>query len=105
MLGTSTPTHCLVRIVDDIQGRTTVIETPRSLVDVWFDLSRLIYRVNDVEDDILRASLSMSIASRTIVMHWHSPCIYAANAAVDLLEICKPFHEVEKLILEGGPEA
>jgi len=101
----STPTvnRCRVRIVDDIQNRITVVESPRDRSLVYLDLAKLVHRVNRRRDETLRVSIHL--LADIIILHWHSPRWYGDEFSKAILEAAQPFHEVEKLIWKGGPQA
>jgi hypothetical protein len=95
--------RCRVRIVNDIDGHTTVVESPRDRSMVVFDLMKMVKAVNRRRDETVKASLHL--LPDWIVLHWHCPWIVANDLAADLLEVAKPVHEVESLIVKGGQQA
>lgn len=99
----TTTTHCRVRIVNDIQGRTTEVESQRDRSMVLFDLMQAVRAVNRRRDTTVKASLHLR--SDLIVLHWHCPWHFGTAIAAELLEVAKPVYEVESLIVKGGQQA
>lgn len=95
--------RCRVRIVDDITGRMTTVESPRDRADVWFDLARVVRKVNRRRDETLRASLHM--LPGIIVLHWHAPSWWGNDFSEAILDAARPMYEAEKLIWKGGSQA
>jgi hypothetical protein len=92
--------NCRVRIVNDVNGQTTIVETQRDRCAVYFDLAKMVRQVNRRRDNMLRASLHL--LQDTIVLHWHNPWIAGAGLAAELLEIAEPLHRVEAIIWGKG---
>ncbi len=99
----TTSKPCRVRIVDDIQGKTVDVESPRDRSLVWFDLVKLVRHVNHRRDDALRACVHLQ--RDIIILRWYCPWVFATECAAQMMELAKPLHEVEKLIVKGGPQA
>jgi len=94
---------CRVRIVNDVSGQTTIVETQRDRCAVYFDLAKMVRQVNRRRDETLRASLHL--LQDVIVLHWHHPCPWGNGMAAELLEIAEPLHRVEAIIWGKGGEA
>lgn len=103
MTGCTTATRCLVRVVNDIQDTTMVVESPRDRAAIILDLLKLTRRVNRRRDNALRVSLHLT--ADLIVLHWHSPCWHNDDFSKAILEVARPLYEAERLIQEGGPQA
>ena len=97
------PTRCQVRVINDIQGNTTVVESPRDRSMVVFDLMKMVKTVNRRRDTTVKASLHLTADS--IILHWHCPWHFGVALAAELLEVGKPVYEVESLIVRGGQQA
>jgi hypothetical protein len=101
----TTATRCRVRIVNDIDDRTSVVESPRDRSLVIFDLMRMVKVTNRRRDEVLKVSLHL--LPDLIVLHFHCPN-YNDDLAKAVLEAARPLHEVEKLlwiIWKGGQQA
>ena len=99
----TTPTCCRVRIVNDIQGFTNEVKSPRDRSMVVFDLMKMVKAVNRRRDDTVKASLHL--LPDLIVLHWHCPWHFGDVLAAELLEVGRPMYEVERLIVKGGQQA
>ena len=88
--------RCRVRIVNDLNGRATVVESRRERAAVYWDLAKLIRQVNRRRDDTVRASLHL--LENLVILHWHCPWIFARKYAAELLEIVEPLRQVEAII-------
>ena len=99
----ATPTCCRVRIVNDISDSVTVIESPRDRSMVIFDLAKMVKAVNRRRDTTVKASLHLT--ADLILLHWHCPWHFGGALAAELLEISRPIHEAETLIVKGGQQA
>lgn len=98
----ATATCYRVRIINHITGEASTVETDRDRGDVLVDLMHLVRRVNRRRDETIRGCLR--IGRDMIVLQWHCPWILGNSLAADLLEVAKPVHEAETLIVEG-PQA
>jgi hypothetical protein len=96
---TTTATTCRVRIVNHIDGRTTIIESSRDRCQVFLDLAKMVKTVNRRRDETLKASLHLLLD--LIVLHWHCPHV-EVDLACEIMRIVSPLHDCERLILEGG---
>ena len=96
---TTTTTSCRVRIVNHIDGRTTVVESSRDRSQVFLDLAKMVKTVNRRRDETLKASLHL--LPDIIILHWHCPHV-EEGLAREIMEVVSPLQDCERMILEGG---
>jgi len=89
-----------VKIVNDITGHTTVVETQRDCVAVYFGLAKIMRRVNRRRDQTMKVSLHM--LQDILVLHIHCPLWWGDSLAAESLKIAEPLREFEQIIWGKG---
>ena len=94
--------RCRVRIVNDITGRVTIVESPRRRSHVFIDIAKLVKNVNRCRDldDVVKVSLHLT--EELIVLHFHCPGCDDELAMAVVDAVPELVGKVERLIWEGG---
>ncbi len=84
-------TGCRIQIVNDVTDKVTWVETKRPFQQVYFDLARIVRRMNRRPDQTFWASLNLY--DDHIVIHFHTPHYYAKPFAVESLAVAEPLRQ------------
>jgi hypothetical protein len=88
-----------VKVVDDLDGKTTIVESPRDRGAVYLDLVRLVHETNHrAKRTEFRASLHLT--EELITVHFYTTAESEAGVKwnAELYAIGKPLHQIESVI-------
>jgi hypothetical protein len=89
-----------VRIVNDITGHTTMVETQFARCVVYSGLIKVIRQVNRQPDQTLR--MSLHLLEDIIIVHIHCPLWWGNDLAAASFEVFQPIRQIEQIIWGKG---
>jgi hypothetical protein len=101
MMATTPLPRCRVKIVDDIRGRETIVESPRDRSQVFLDLVAIVRRVNRRQESRAFIAGSIHLLPDAIVLHWHCLQPFGSSIAAETLALAEPLHMIERVIWGG----